>query len=233
MPMIQKVDMFLVKFQNEIAFNEIPFFRGAILNALGEDAQILYHNHTGENSFRYSYPLIQYKRIHKKAAIFCIGKGVEAIGQFLTTQKFNIALGSRQIQLVIENVTPKRNIIQTWESVFRYRVRNWLALNSENYAKYKELEEITARISFLENILIGNLLSFAKGMGIDTKDEISCKLLSLDEPRIVTAKGVKMMSFDAEFKTNMSLPDYIGIGKHVSIGYGTVVRVYNNEENKQ
>ncbi len=226
------VQVFLVKFQNEITFNEIPYFRGAILNALGENALILYHNHTDEKAFRYSYPLIQYKRIHKKAAIFCIGEGVEAIGQFLTTQKFDIVLGSRQIQLTIETVSPKRNLIQTWDSLFRYRVRNWLPLNSENYAKYKCLEEMTERISFLENILIGNILSFAKGMGIDIKQEISCKLLSLDEPRIVTAKGVKMMSFDAEFKSNMSLPDYMGIGKHVSIGYGTVVRAYNNEENK-
>jgi hypothetical protein len=34
------------------------------------------------------------------------------------------------------------------------------------------------------------------------------------------------MSFDAEFKTNVSLPDYIGLGKGVSLGMGTVVRKY-------
>lgn len=222
------IQIFLVKFQNEISFREVPLFRGAILNALDGQADVLYHNHTGDSTFRYSYPLIQYKRIQKKAAIFCIGEGVEAIGQFLAAQKFSIQLGERSVQLAIETVYPKRNLVQTWESTFRYHLRNWLALNSENYQKYKELDEMTTRISFLENILIGNLLSFAKGMKIDIKEQIVCKMLSLDEPRLISVKGVKMMAFDAEFKTNLSLPDYMGIGKHVSIGYGTVVRVYNN-----
>lgn len=222
------IQIFLVKFQNEISFREVPLFRGAILNALDGQADVLYHNHTGDSTFRYSYPLIQYKRIQKKAAIFCIGEGVEAIGHFLAAQKFGIQLGERSVQLAIETVYPKRNLVQTWDSTFRYHLRNWLALNSENYQKYKELDEMTTRISFLENILIGNLLSFAKGMKIDIKEQIVCKMLSLDEPRLISVKGVKMMAFDAEFKTNLSLPDYMGIGKHVSIGYGTVVRVYNN-----
>lgn len=208
-----------------------PSFSCAVLSALGNNAELLYHNHTGDSTFRYSYPLIQYKRIQKKAAIFCIGEGVDAIGQFLSAQKFDIHLGERPIQLAIETVYPKRNLVQTWDSTFRYHLRNWLALNSENYQKYKELDEITARISFLENILIGNLLSFAKGMKIEIKNQIVCKLLSMDEPRLTTVKGVRMMTFDVEFKSNLSLPDYMGLGKHVSIGYGTVVRAYNTENN--
>lgn len=32
------------------------------------------------------------------------------------------------------------------------------------------------------------------------------------------------MSFDADFQCNLNLPDYIGIGKHTSIGYGTITR---------
>ena len=227
------IQIFLVKFQNEISFREVPLFRGAILKALDGQADVLYHNHTGEATFRYSYPLIQYKRIQQKAAIFCIGDGVDAIGHFLSKQKFDIQLGERPVHLAIETVFPKRNLVQTWDSVFCYHLRNWLALNSENYQKYKNLDEMTTRISFLENILIGNILSFAKGMKIDIKEQIVCKMLTLDEPRIVTVKGVKMMAFDAEFKSNISLPDYMGIGKHASIGYGTVVRIYNNDNNNE
>lgn len=226
------VQVFLVQFRNEIMFHEIPLFRGAVLDALGNDAEVLYHNHTGDQTFRYSYPLIQYKRIHKKAAIFCIGDGVEAIGQFLAAQKFDLYLGERPVQLSIETVCPKRNLVQTWDTTFRYYLRNWLALNSENYQRYKALDEITARISFLENILIGNLLSFAKGMKIDIQNQIVCKMLTLNEPRLVRVKNVNVMAFDAEFKSNLSLPDYMGIGKHASIGYGTVVRVDGNRGNK-
>ena len=67
----------------------------------------------------------------------------------------------------------------------------------------------------------------------DIEKEITCKLLSLKDFRLIKAKGVKMMTFDAEFKANISLPDYIGIGKHVSLGFGTVVRIYNENNIKR
>lgn len=227
------VQIFLVKFKNEISFHEIPLLRGAILGALGEKAELLFHNHVDETTFRYSYPLIQYKRIKKKAAVFCIDKGVETIGQFLALQDFEVSLGNRAVKLEIESILPKRALIQIWDSTFRYRVRKWLALNSENYQKYMELDECTARIAYLERMLIGNLLSFAKGIGLSLEKELVCKLISLEEPTLISAKGVKMMAFDAEFKSNLSLPDYMGIGKHVSLGFGTVVRVYNENNEKQ
>ena len=127
------VQIFLVRFNNEISFREIPLLRGAILNVLGEEAGLLFHNHTGDHSYRYKYPLIQYKRIRGKAAVFCIGEGVETIGQFLSLQDFMLSLGDRSVKLEIEAVFPKRSLVQIWDSTFKYKVRKWLPLNSENY----------------------------------------------------------------------------------------------------
>jgi hypothetical protein len=222
--MRRSINVFLIKFKNEIAFTEIPLLRGAVLNLLGSDAELLFHNHTSDTTFRYSYPLIQYKRIRKKAAIFCIGDGVETIGKLLNAQDYEISLGSRNVCLDIENISPKRNIVQTWDSTFHYYLTNWLALNSTNYQEYMAMDDLADRIDLLERILVGNLLSFAKGVGIEIEQQIICKLISFEEPRLVKVKGVKVMSFNCEFTTNMSLPDYMGIGKHASIGYGTVVK---------
>lgn len=223
--MRRSINVFLIKFKNEIAFTEIPLLRGAVLNLLGSDAELLFHNHTSDTTFRYSYPLIQYKRIRKKAAIFCIGEGVETIGKLLNAQDYEISLGNRSLRLDIENISPKRNIVQTWDSTFHYYLTNWLALNSTNYQEYMAMDDLSDRIDLLERILVGNLLSFAKGVGIEIEQQIICKLISFEEPRLVKVKGVKVMSFNCEFKTNMSLPDYMGIGKHASIGYGTVVKI--------
>jgi hypothetical protein len=33
-----------------------------------------------------------------------------------------------------------------------------------------------------------------------------------------------MMSFNISFTTNLSLPDYIGLGKNAALGYGTVFK---------
>ena len=67
------VNTLLIRFQNEIANNEVAMFRGAIINAV-DNSDVLFHNHTDGDGFRYAYPLIQYKRINRKAAITCIGR---------------------------------------------------------------------------------------------------------------------------------------------------------------
>jgi hypothetical protein len=41
-----------------------------------------------------------------------------------------------------------------------------------------------------------------------------------------------MTIFDAEFLTNVSIPDYAGLGKGVSVGYGVTVRKKEKENNK-
>jgi len=51
----------LIRFRNEISFDEIPWLRGAVIHAVPE-TETLFHNHIG-SGFRYSYPLVQYKRI--------------------------------------------------------------------------------------------------------------------------------------------------------------------------
>ena len=41
-----------VQFDADILYKEIPLFRGAVLSSMGKDADLLYHNHTGDNTFR-------------------------------------------------------------------------------------------------------------------------------------------------------------------------------------
>ena len=38
-----------------------------------------------------------------------------------------------------------------------------------------------------------------------------------------------MMAFDIEFMSNVTVPDFIGLGKGVSLGFGTICRKYGNE----
>ena len=73
-----KVKTLILKFENEIERYEISFFRGAVIAAVGKEEDVLFHNHEGDN-YRYSYPLIQYKRIHGCAAIVCVNEGTETI----------------------------------------------------------------------------------------------------------------------------------------------------------
>lgn len=200
--------------------SELPLFRGAILNK--ENSSVLFHNHLEDGGFRYAYPLIQYKRIGGCAALICLGEGTESIGSFFASCDFHMKIGDREETFEIETVKANQIIVQTWDSTFRYTLRKWLPLNSENYKEYTALDGMIAKLQFLQHILVGNILSFCKGLDIHLEKEVTCEIIDMEEPRLVYYKGVKMMSFDIAFKSNISLPDFIGLGKGVSLGFGMV-----------
>ncbi len=213
-----------IRFQNEISFQQIEAFRGAIINAL-QDKDILFHNHNlTDSGYRYSYPLIQYKRINKRAAIFCLEEGTESIGKFFLDSDLTLNLNGENIDFEVESVKAYNHLMQVWNSNFRYSIRKWMPLNQENYEQYDKLESVAEKSAFLENILIANILSLAKGLNVFFDKQVVCKITRISEPRITLYKNVKMTIFDAEFLTNVSIPDYAGLGKGVSVGYGVTVR---------
>lgn len=222
-----KVKTLTILFDNELPLYKLPLFRGAIIDIVGGDD--MYHNHN-EDGFFYRYPLIQYKRIHQKAAIFTIEKGTEQIAKLLNASNLDLKLGEETETFRINRIIPGYFQLQEWDTTFRYHLRKWVALNSDNYAKYLEMETVIERTQFLQSILTGNILSMCKGLGITITKQIDCRITHIDEPRKVKYKGNNLMSFDLEFASNVSLPDYIGLGKAVSMGYGMVVMKHERKE---
>lgn len=224
-----RTNVLTIRFNNEIQPFEVNLFRGAVINSL-DNKLLLFHDHDGDK-YRYGYPLIQYKRIKGCAAIFSLSEGAEEIGEFFSSGNFTLQLGNRTIEAKIANISPLLFNIQEWDKSFRYRISRWIPFNGDNYAKYQNIEGLADRITFLEKILTGNILSMAKGLNIWLKNQVTCKIMKISEPFLVTVKSVKMVCFNAEFETNVSLPDYIGLGKHVSIGYGIVTHPLSSERN--
>lgn len=222
-----------VFYNTDITYKEIPLFRGAVLKSMGDKANLLYHNHTGKDTFRYSYPLIQYKRLGGKATIVCIEEGADVIGQFLSEATESIEIGEREVRCNTERIKPTKLLVQTWKSSFAYQVYRWLPLNKKNYLRYQETEGIIERVSLLENILKGNLLSMLKGLGIYLDDELTVKITHLSDPYILHNKNIALMAFNADFNCNLSIPDNVGIGKNASIGYGVIHRKKKEDKQKE
>jgi hypothetical protein len=206
----------------EIHQKEVPLFRGAVLNSLGEKANLLFHNHLDDDKFRYSYPLIQYKRLGGRAAIVCVEEGADLIGQFLTETSDTLKIGNREIKWSTRRVQPARLLIQTWEDTFQYHISRWLPLNPKNYQLYQNTEGLVEKIALLENILKANLLSMLKGLDIHLDQELIVKITQLSDPYILYNKGIGMSAFNADFNCNLTIPNNVGVGKNASIGYGIV-----------
>lgn len=223
------INILKIIFSNELRPHEVPLFRGAVINALNQK-NVLFHNHEGD-TFRYNYPLIQYKVLRGKAALVCVGEGANAVGEFFASGNFDVAIGDRNERLEVERIEPRRYNVQVWEQQFNYRLRRWLPLNSENYKKYAACQSLAERCLMLEDILKGNILSMGKGLGINFEKQIKCAITTLEEPYQVTVKNVKLMCFNVEFSCNVSLPAHIGLGKHASLNCGIVSPIKQERDN--
>ena len=218
-------------FKNELTSHEISYFRGAVNAALEENHSLLFHNHTLDG-FRYSYPLIQYKRINKKAAIVCIEDGTEAIGEFFNIDMRPFSIGNKKEEMVIGNIVANQFLVQVGQTTYKYKLCNWLPFNAENYKAYQSLERVAEKANLMERVLIGNILSFLKGVNIFIEEQITCHITDIKDPHTIHYKGIKLMSFNIDFSTNISLPPLIGLGKGASLGYGIVIKNKKNEQGK-
>lgn len=214
-----------IRFENKIETWEVPAFRGAVLSKVPRDL-VLFHNHTGDDTFRYGYPLIQYKRLSSKAAIVCIGDGVDLIADYF--RKFErtfVNIGERAIFLEIGEISLQDTVIQVNPGKFVYCIENWLGFNQENIRAFYQEPNFLRKYQMIQKTLTANIISFAKGLGIFVKDRIEVEVLEMSDAYNSSFKGVKMTTFDMVFACNVSLPNHIGLGKGVSKGFGTITKI--------
>lgn len=218
---MKRVRILVVKYNNEIKLSEIKLFRGAVIDSMGADSDMLFHNHSGD-ALLYRYPKVQYKRIKGKAAIVCVDEGADIIGEFFNTNKTELQIGQREDKFTLSSINADEFVVNVWDSMFTYRLSKWLPFNQNNHTLFQTIEGIIEKTAFLEKILTANILAFAKGVGIFFDGNVKVRILDIEKDALYKYKGVLMNGLDIEFKTNVSLPPYIGIGKGVSLGFGMV-----------
>ncbi len=213
----------VVRLSTPIADEEIPLLRGAIIH-IAENAP-LFHNHVNDG-YRYSYPLIQYKKVGDETVIVGVGEGVKALDDLFSVRSHAVRLGKRFTLLKAAQVGKAVTSVQLADDAsIVYKIRKYLPFNQENYALYCKMDSIVDQYQFIEKCLVGNILSFAKGMGLFFDSEVKVKLMSVDHTEHCVVKNVKMQGFDLTFKANVLLPNLIGLGKSVSLGFGMIAQL--------
>lgn len=218
---VKTIRILHVIFESNIMPYEVPAFRGAIIKKVGQE-NILFHNHLNGNSFLYKYPLIQYKIINKHPAIVCIDHGVDEIHKFFENRDWSIQISNRWLDMKINRLNINKFTMNVWDKYFHYNIKNWIALNQENYRKYQTMDSLADKTKFLEDLLKANILSFAKGIDWEVSKPVELSITKMFDTRPLRLKGQKVLGFNLDFKTNVFLPNYIGLGKSVSLGFGNV-----------
>lgn len=216
---LKDMESLYIQFGNTISEEEIPLLRGFFIRYFQDN--VLFHNHLGEN-FSYSYPLVQYKRIGGRAGLLGLNSGAQILKELSVKENIPCVLGNRSLDLVVQSSFTAMHSIGFVESPVCYRLKNWLPLNQDNYSKYQQMYILSDKIRLLEKILTGNVLSFAKGVGLRLELTISCNLVDIESQYKVRYKDVDLTGFDVSFQCNVLLPQYIGLGKGVSMNHGVV-----------
>jgi hypothetical protein len=222
---MKKIKILTVTFENSISSLEIPYFRGAIIQTSGLENE-LFHNHNDEG-FRYAYPLIQYKRKNGKPLLLCLDKGVESSSHFFSNHQEGIMLGNRKYDLIVDELNLSTASLNVTNGSFNYSLTDWLPLNQKNHKVYFSLKSEIDQLEFLEKIITGNILSFAKGIEWLITSQIKVRINKVNNIKKITIKQNPRMAFNITFSCNIRLPNYIGIGKNASLGYGVLESIDN------
>jgi hypothetical protein len=196
--------------------------RGYIGNKFMDDS--LFHNHRENGAHIYRYPIIQYKIINGNPLIIGIGEGIQSVWKV-----FDEISGLNLDRIELEVFDKKSLLKQVQFGMFDkhqtyYFLTPWLALNEKNYDQYQRRGSWIKRKELLEKVLIGNIISMSKSLGYTVPGPIECNIGNLKEVQ-TSLKGTPMLGFLGTFSVNFEIPDYWGIGKSVSRGFGTVRRV--------
>lgn len=196
--------------------------RGAIAD-LYREWPIL-HQHVGDK-YAYRHPLVQYKVLDGVLMVAALGLGAEVLAglQPPTELSLNHSLVEiAQVRIYSENYIPNFQELKP----FRF-LTPWLALNEKNHQLYREHEVHERRIKItrmLESILIGNILSFSKGLGLSVPNRLNVQVDNWKAgPMRARHKGSGLMvGFEAAGIMSFTPPPFWGLGKQSSRGNGVI-----------
>ncbi len=200
--------------------------KGVLMKELPKEKFVPHIN--GKYRFDFLYPRIQVKILNEKIYLIGIKEGVEPILELNEKlEKMNFG----NITFNVENIkyeVYKKNFEEK-NQLFHYKFLNpWVALNQMNMKKFKTIKN-NEKEMFLNKLLGQNIAFLAKEFNVEIKKSIYIDI-SLDKLDVETMEDGKTGSFEGSFKTNIILPNLIGVGNGITKGYGVITSNINYPE---
>jgi hypothetical protein len=217
-----QITQVIIKFPNiQLKTRDSHKLRGYFGNLFKEHSPLL-HNHYEDGSSRYAYPLVQYKVIDRIPVLIGFQEGAELLmSLFLKIREIDIE--GQQFPVLAKNIQQTQCILTVNQQLYNYSFKTlWMALNQENFRKYAQLDEKEKK-NFLNHQLQNNILSCYKGLSFRVEERVMA--IAQVEEKQTQFKNQSMLAFSGRFTTNAYLPEWIGIGKAVSRGFGTISQI--------
>ncbi|MCK6562402.1 hypothetical protein HUU39_12185 [candidate division KSB1 bacterium] len=197
--------------------------RGAIAS-LYRDWSIM-HQHLGRQ-YLYQHPLVQYKVINGIPMAVGLGVGAELLAALEPPRRLvlnHAPVEFKDVRVISEIYEPDFSAPRRF-----HFATPWLALNEDNYRLYRLFRDDDQTIAIrqlLERILIGNVLSFAKGLGLSILAQLQARIENWHaEPvRAKQEESGLLLGFAANGEITFSAPPLWGLGKQSSRGNGVVI----------
>ncbi len=181
-----------------------------------------FHGHY-QNEFIYKHPLIQYKIIEGNPVLIGVKEGAYLLKAIPELKEIDI--NREKIKVYEQHLNITQEEYGTSEKYLDYKfITPWIGLNEENFHSYKKIDrkDDTAQL-FLQKILIGNILSMSKSFKYTVKEKLVLDSEIKEYGSALTKKDLILCSFKGHFSVNFKIPDFWGIGKSSSKGFGTVL----------
>lgn len=179
----------------------------------------LLHQHNTDQLI-YRYPLVQYKIIEGIPTVIGINEGAEVLKE-IYDQYDEIHLNGSVYEIMERGISVRNQEFGLADMTHHYCfITPWFALNQENYKRFYLAGGSVERNELLNKTLIGNLLSMSKSLDYQVPDKVICET----DVRIRKGrqKDTNIMTFIGTFSANFHIPEYLGVGKSVSRGFGAV-----------
>lgn len=183
---------------------------------------LVLHHHLEGTQYLYTYPLVQYKIIGGFPSLLGIEEGADVLKD-ISGEIEELHLGKSNYQVEQVTIHQRSYQVQPGRQTQYKFITPWIGLNSDNYEIYQLMHDWKDKKLFLNKKIVGNILSMCKGLGIIVNRHLDVH--SRLDDQLVSFKGLELMGFTGEFRVNFQIPDFFGLGKGVSQGFGTVKEV--------
>jgi len=178
--------------------------------------------------FIHRYPVLQCKQVKGNLIVTGIAQGADCLSQ-LIGDRMVLGSGESRCRITARDPAVRSEPFGVTDTPYQYEfLTPWLALNQQHAKKFYDLNGKPQRDAFMEKLLTAHLTTLAKSLDCDLPSPLSCQAKVRFLRERIDRENV--MVFLGKFRINLGIPDYLGIGRSVSLGYGTTKRITESPE---